>query len=301
MEIRRGLPGDPDDTHSRYIEAAIDGMIVGCLYLPNGNPAPGPRFDYKLRWFDRLAKHAKNLLATGEPVVLAGDYNVMPTDLDVYAPERWVDDALFRPEVRDAYRRLVEQGWTDALRVCTQVSGFTRSGNISGTPSVATPVSASDRFDLERFVTAQAPVFETVFAELRAGRKRSHWMWFVFPQLVVSDDPRRLSFTASAPSTKRVRIWPIRYWGRGSLSAPESCLRAKSIPSCDFRLARRHEVPVLRDAVLADGRRSGQSIPSGSRPLVRRATRRTDAGAYRLIPFDYSTVERLTLTMARDR
>jgi exodeoxyribonuclease III len=116
VETRRGLPGDPDDTHSRYIEAAIDGMIVGCLYLPNGNPAPGPKFDYKLRWFDRLAEHAKDLLATGEPVVLAGDYNVMPTDLDVYAPERWVDDALFRPEVRDAYRRLVEQGWTDALR-----------------------------------------------------------------------------------------------------------------------------------------------------------------------------------------
>jgi exodeoxyribonuclease-3 len=116
MEIRRGLPGDPDDTHSRYIEAATDGMIVGCLYLPNGNPAPGPKFDYKLHWFDRLAEHAASLLATGEPVVLAGDYNVMPTDLDVYAPERWVDDALFRPEVRDAYRRLVEQGWTDALR-----------------------------------------------------------------------------------------------------------------------------------------------------------------------------------------
>jgi len=116
IEIRRGLPGDPDDTHSRYIEAAIDGMIVGCLYLPNGNPAPGPKFDYKLRWFDRLAEHAASLLATSEPVVLAGDYNVMPADLDVYAPERWVDDALFRPEVRDAYRRLVEQGWTDALR-----------------------------------------------------------------------------------------------------------------------------------------------------------------------------------------
>ena len=116
IEIRRGLPGDPDDTHSRYIEAAIDGMIVGCLYLPNGNPAPGPKFDYKLRWFDRLTEHAENLLATGEAVVLAGDFNVMPTDLDVYAPERWVDDALFRPEVREAYRRLVAQGWTDALR-----------------------------------------------------------------------------------------------------------------------------------------------------------------------------------------
>jgi exodeoxyribonuclease III len=116
VEIRRGLPGDPDDTHSRYIEAAVDGLIVGCLYLPHGNPAPGPKFDYKLRWFDRLSEHAGSLLATGEPVALAGDYNVMPTDLDVYAPERWVDDALFRPEVRDAYRRLVEQGWTDSLR-----------------------------------------------------------------------------------------------------------------------------------------------------------------------------------------
>jgi exodeoxyribonuclease III len=116
VETRRGLPGDPDDTHSRYIEAAIDGLLVGCLYLPNGNPAPGPKFDYKLRWFDRLADHAESLLASGAPVALAGDFNVMPTDLDVYAPERWVDDALFRPEVRDAYRRLVEQGWTDALR-----------------------------------------------------------------------------------------------------------------------------------------------------------------------------------------
>jgi len=99
--IRRGLPGDPDDTHSRYIEAAVDGLVVGCLYLPNGNPAPGPKFDYKLRWFERLQEHAGGLLAGGAPVVLAGDYNVMPTELDVYAPERWVDDALFRPEVRE--------------------------------------------------------------------------------------------------------------------------------------------------------------------------------------------------------
>src|SRR6266446_1751111 len=116
VETRRGLPGDPDDTHSRYIEAAIGGMVVGCLYLPNGNPAPGPKFDYKLRWFERLAEYAKDLLESGAPAVLAGDFNVMPTDLDVYAPERWIDDALFRPEVRDAYHRLVAQGWTDALR-----------------------------------------------------------------------------------------------------------------------------------------------------------------------------------------
>jgi exodeoxyribonuclease-3 len=116
VETRRGLPGDPDDTHSRYIEAAIGGLIVGCLYLPNGNPAPGPKFDYKLRWFERLTDYAEALLKSGAPAVLGGDFNVMPTDLDVYAPERWVDDALFRPEVREAYRRLVAQGWTDALR-----------------------------------------------------------------------------------------------------------------------------------------------------------------------------------------
>ena len=115
-ETRRGLPGDPDDAHSRYIEAAVDGVLIGCLYLPNGNPAPGPRFDYKLRWFDRLATHAAELLATGMPVVLAGDFNVMPTELDVYKPEHWVDDALFRPEVRHAFHRLLAQGWTDAVR-----------------------------------------------------------------------------------------------------------------------------------------------------------------------------------------
>jgi len=91
-------------------------VIVGCLYLPNGNPAPGPKFDYKLAWFKRLTKHAKTLLASGKPVILAGDFNVMPTDLDVHAPERWADDALFRPEVRDAYRKLAAQGWTDAIR-----------------------------------------------------------------------------------------------------------------------------------------------------------------------------------------
>jgi exodeoxyribonuclease-3 len=116
VETRRGLPGDPDDTQSRYIEAAIDGVLIGCLYLPNGNPAPCPKFGYKLRWFERLMTHARGVLATGAPVVLAGDYNVMLTDLDVYKPERWVDDALFRPEVRDAFAQLIAQGWTDSLR-----------------------------------------------------------------------------------------------------------------------------------------------------------------------------------------
>ena len=116
IESRRVLPGDPDDIDSRYIEATIDDLTIGCLYLPNGNPAPGPKFDYKLRWFERFAIHAAGLVNRDAPVVLAGDYNVMPTDIDVYKPERWVDDALFRPEVRAAYHRLLEQGWTDALR-----------------------------------------------------------------------------------------------------------------------------------------------------------------------------------------
>ncbi|HEY4207818.1 MAG TPA: exodeoxyribonuclease III [Puia sp.] len=112
----RVLPGDPEDVHSRYLEASIAGVIVGCLYLPNGNPAPGPKFDYKLSWFKRLTKHAADLLASGTPVVLTGDYNVMPTEKDVYKPERWVDDALFRPEIRAAFANLVAQGWTDAIR-----------------------------------------------------------------------------------------------------------------------------------------------------------------------------------------
>ena len=115
-ETRRGLPLDPDPGQSRYIEAAVNGVLVGGLYLPNGNPRPGPKFEYKLRWFDRLIDHAADLLASGLPVVLAGDFNVMPTDLDVYKPERWADDALFAPEVRSAYARLLAQGWTDALR-----------------------------------------------------------------------------------------------------------------------------------------------------------------------------------------
>lgn len=115
-EIRKVLPGDPDDLHSRYIEAMVGGILIGCLYLPNGNPAPGPKFDYKLKWFQRLIKHGKELISLKKPVVLIGDYNVMPTDLDVYKPERWVDDALFRPETRAAFKKLMAQGWTDAIR-----------------------------------------------------------------------------------------------------------------------------------------------------------------------------------------
>ena len=116
VESRRGLPGDPDDTHSRYIEGAVNGLLIGCLYLPNGNPQPGPKFDYKLAWFERLIQHARRLYASRHSVVLAGDFNVVPTDFDIYDPKSWRKDALLQPESRDAYRKLLAQGWLDALR-----------------------------------------------------------------------------------------------------------------------------------------------------------------------------------------
>ena len=116
VESRRGLPGDAKDTQSRYLEAAAHGVLVGCLYLPNGNPQPGPKFDYKLAWFERFLRHAAALMKSGHPVVLAGDYNVVPTDEDIYDPKGWRRDALLQPESRAAYERLLAQGWTDALR-----------------------------------------------------------------------------------------------------------------------------------------------------------------------------------------
>src|SRR3954468_13891769 len=116
VETQRGLPGDPDDSQSRYVEAAVDGLLVGCLYLPNGNPIGTAKFDYKLAWMDRFMTRAAELKGLDCPVVLAGDYNIIPTDADVYKPERWLDDALFQPEPRAQYARLLKQGWTDALR-----------------------------------------------------------------------------------------------------------------------------------------------------------------------------------------
>ena len=113
---RTELPGDPSDRQSRYIEAAVKGTLVASIYLPNGNPQPGPKFTYKLAWFDRLTKHAASLKRSKQPVILAGDYNVVPTDLDIYPTKSWDDDALLQPESRAAFQRLLKQGWTDSLR-----------------------------------------------------------------------------------------------------------------------------------------------------------------------------------------
>ena len=113
---RRALPGDPDDVQARYIEAAVNGALIASIYLPNGNPQPGPKFAYKLAWFDRLIAHAAELLAAGVPVVLAGDYNVVPTEADIYPGHREQANALLQPQARAAYRALLDQGWTDALR-----------------------------------------------------------------------------------------------------------------------------------------------------------------------------------------
>jgi exodeoxyribonuclease-3 len=116
IESRRGLPGDRLDSQSRYIEAAVNGVLIACVYLPNGNPQPGPKFDYKLAWFERLIQHADGLFQSGHPVVLAGDFNVVPTDFDIYDPKSWRKNALLQPESRKAFERLLAQGWTDAIR-----------------------------------------------------------------------------------------------------------------------------------------------------------------------------------------
>ena len=116
VEVRRTLPGDPADAQARYLEAAVNGVLVGALYAPNGNPQPGPKFDYKLAWLDRLIRHAAGLYASGVPVVLAGDYNVVPTGHDIDETRSYDDDALVQPESRAAFRRLLDQGWVDAIR-----------------------------------------------------------------------------------------------------------------------------------------------------------------------------------------
>jgi exodeoxyribonuclease III len=116
VPTRRGLPGDPVDEQSRYIEAAVNGVLIASIYAPNGNPQPGPKFTYKLAWFERLIAHAKTLYRTRAPIVLTGDYNVVPTDQDIYPTRSWAKDALLQPESRAAFQRLLKQGWIDAVR-----------------------------------------------------------------------------------------------------------------------------------------------------------------------------------------
>jgi len=117
VEVRRALPGDPKDSEARYLEAAVNGILIGCLYAPNGNPQPGPKFDFKLAWLKRLVEHAQGLYASGVPVVLAGDYNVVPTANDIYATRSYDDNALVQPKSRAAFRQLIDLGWNDAIRV----------------------------------------------------------------------------------------------------------------------------------------------------------------------------------------
>jgi len=116
VEVRRGLPGDALDRQARYLEARVKGLVVASVYLPNGNPQPGPKFDYKLAWFERLNAHARVLMDSGDPVVLAGDLNVVPTKADIYNEWLWREDAVVQPQTRAAFRRLLEQGWIDATR-----------------------------------------------------------------------------------------------------------------------------------------------------------------------------------------
>jgi exodeoxyribonuclease-3 len=116
IETRRALPGDASDEQSRYIEAAVHGVLIACVYLPNGNPVPGPKFAYKLAWFERLLQHAQALFDSGQPVVLVGDFNVVPTDFDIYNTRSWLKDALLQPESRQCFQRLLAQGWQDVVR-----------------------------------------------------------------------------------------------------------------------------------------------------------------------------------------
>ena len=139
MLIRTELPGDRDDREARYIEAAISGIIVGCLYLPNGNPQPGPKFDDKLEWFKRLQRHAAKFLKQDIPVVLAGDYNVAPTALDIYPTRSWDKDALIQPKSRAAFSRCWRRAGPMRSAACIRQSRCSRSGTTSATAGRATP------------------------------------------------------------------------------------------------------------------------------------------------------------------
>ena len=146
VPTRLELPGEPDDRQSRYLEAAVNGVLVASIYAPNGNPQPGPKFDYKLAWLRRLAAHTADLYVSGAPVVLAGDYNVVPTDRDIYPTKSWDRDALLLPESRAAYQRLLSQGWTDAIRALHPNEPMFTFGTTSGTVGSATRACGSTTF-----------------------------------------------------------------------------------------------------------------------------------------------------------
>ncbi len=162
---RDELPGDPDDSQSRYIEAAVKGVLIASIYAPNGNPVPGPKFDYKLAWLARLHRHATALRKTGAPVVLAGDYNVAPTDIDIYPTKSWDNDALIQPESRLAFRKLVGRSWTDALRHLHPTS--------ASTPSGTTSVSAGRRTRACGSTISCSAVISWVRSKVLASTRRS--------------------------------------------------------------------------------------------------------------------------------
>lgn len=164
LEIRRGLPNSPADKEARYLEAAVDGVVVGCLYMPNGNPQPGPKFERKLDWFDRINRHAGDLLETGHPVVLAGDYNVVPTDADIYPTRSFKDNALLQPGPRAAFQELLRAGWTDALHAQSPVKPIYTLMELH-----AEPLGAR-RWDADRSFAAQSCRCST--DEGRRGRSR---------------------------------------------------------------------------------------------------------------------------------
>ena len=194
VEIRRGLPGDPEDTHSRYLEAAVDGLVVGCLYLPNGNPQPGPKFDYKLEWFERLIQHAQTLYSSGKPVVLRGDYNVVPTDFDIYNPSAWLKDALLQP--RDAAMRTSD---------CSRKAGSTRCASASGGAHLHVLGLFPQALAAQRRPAHRPPAAER---DARAAARRRHVHSWVRGQQRASDHaPVCVEMFASALRESRMPQW----------------------------------------------------------------------------------------------
>ena len=211
-----GLPGGEGDTHSRYLEAAAHGVIVGCLYLPNGNPQPGPKFDYKLAWFERLIKYAAGLYDSGHPVVLAGDYNVVPTDEDIYNPRSWLKDALLQPESRERYQRLLAQGWTDSVRarypderIYTFWDYFRQHWQKdSGLRIDHLLLSA----DLRRASAMPASIAGSATGPMQATTRRPGSSW------ILAEEESSATEAQHSQAKLNDRLWVISFWHSGRLS-----------------------------------------------------------------------------------